>query len=39
MILMDVNVISDITNSQRTSVNLSMRKNEYFNILDSDILW
>ena len=39
MILMDVNVKPDITNGWRTSINLSLTKNEYFNILDSDILW
>jgi hypothetical protein len=39
MILMDVNVKSDITNSWRTSINLYLTKNEYFNILGSDILW
>jgi hypothetical protein len=38
MILMDVNVKLDITNSWRTSINLSLTKSEYFTILDSDIL-
>jgi hypothetical protein len=41
MILMDVNIlkIPDITNGWRTSIKLSLTKNEYFNILGSDILW
>jgi hypothetical protein len=38
MVLMDVDVKLDIANSWRTSINLSLTKNEYFSILGSDIL-
>ena len=35
---MDINVESVITSSWRSPVNMSRNKEEYYNILDSDIL-